>query len=89
MGRGSNFKRKTQKIKENIRPFSKKSKLKESLDVLFLKKLGIEASEERAPEIVLEIQKLAKEKKINLEYAVKLWKETIIEKIRKSKKHIE
>ncbi|MEI8363955.1 MAG: hypothetical protein WCF78_00665 [archaeon] len=89
MGKGSNFKRKTQKIKENIRPFNKKSKLKESLDVMFLKKLGIEASEERAPGIILAIQNLAKEKKINLEYAVKLWKETIIEKIRKSKKHIE
>ncbi len=89
MGKGSNFKRKTQKIKENIRPFNKKSKLKESMDVMYLKQLGIEASEERAPEIISAIQKLAKEKRINLEYAVKLWKETIIENIRKNKKHIE
>lgn len=52
MGKGSNFKRKTQKIKENIRPFSKKSKLKESMDVMYLKQLGIAASEKRAPEII-------------------------------------
>ena len=75
MGKGSNFKRKTQKIKENIRPFSKKSKLKESMDVMYLKQLGIVASEERAPEIIAMIMKMVKEDKINWELAVKRWKE--------------
>jgi hypothetical protein len=67
MGKGSNFKRKTQKIKENIRPFSKKSKLKESMDVMYLKQLGIAASEKRAPEIIARIMKMVKEDKINWE----------------------
>jgi len=51
-----------------------------SPDVLYLKNIGIIASEEKASEIISNIQRLVKEKRINIELAVKLWKASLQEK---------
>ena len=78
MGTKASFKRKQVllELKGKKNPFGKNSKI--NPDIAFLKQLGINASEKNASEIVSKLQQLVKDKKINIELAVKRWKENKI-----------